>query len=154
MNKFKSITNARSLGLFHISHLDMCTFKSIIKLNLDPASEVRVVNSSSYVLEGNAHTLSCQATGDPKPNFTWIKVSNNQTTHGNILKFTSIDRNDAGDYKCEASNRCGMRAKTQTVNVSCKYCIVSIWLCFMTKRIKGIIYCIMYYVFQKRERLS
>ena len=95
---------------------------------------VRVVASSNIALEGDAYTLGCEATGDPMPpTVTWIKVSNNQRTHGNILEFTSIDRNDAGDYKCEASNRCGMEAKTETINVSCKYCIVSIWLWFMRK---------------------
>ena len=106
----------------------MCTFKSILKLILDPASVVRVVASLNIALEGVAYTLSCEATGDPMPTVTWIKVSNNQRTHGNILKFTNIDRNDAGDYKCEANNRCGMEAKTEAINVSCKYCIVSIWL--------------------------
>ena len=111
----------------------MCTFKSILKLILDSASVVRVVASSNIVLEGDAYTLGCEATGDPMPTVTWIKVSNNQSTHGNILEFTSIDRNDAGDYKCEASNRCGMEAKTETINVSCKYHIVSIWLWFMRK---------------------
>ena len=111
----------------------MCTFKSILKFILDSASVVRVVASSNIALEGDAYTLGCEATGDPMPTVTWIKVSNNQRIHGNILEFTSIDRNDAGDYKCEASNRCGMEAKTETINVSCKYCIVSIWLWFMRK---------------------
>ena len=111
---------------------------------------VRVVGSSNIVLEGDAYTLSCKATGDPVPNVSWIKVSNNQSTHGNILKFTKIDRNDAGDYKCEASNRCGMKAKTETINVSCKYCIMSIWLWFMRKCMKDeaiyyIMYCIMHF---------
>ena len=121
----------------------MCTFKSILKLILDSASVVRVVASSNIVLEGVAYTLSCEATGDPMPNVTWIKVSNNQRTYGNILKFTNIDRNDAGDYKCEANNRCGMEARTETINVSCKYRIVSIWLWFMRKYSTYFIYYIM-----------
>ena len=112
----------------------MCTFKSILKFILDSASVVRVIASSNIALEGDAYTLGCEATGDPMPpTVTWIKVSNNQRIHGNILEFTSIDRNDAGDYKCEARNRCGMEAKTETISVSCKYCIVSIWLWFMRK---------------------
>ena len=132
----------------------MCTFKSILKLILDSASVVRVVASSNIVLEGDAYTLGCEVTGVPMPTVIWIKVSNNQSTHGNILEFTSIDRNDAGDYKCEASNRCGMEAKTETINVSCKYHIVSIWLLFMRKYfnilniISRVVLCI-----SKRERL-
>ena len=106
---------------------------------------VRVIDSSNFVLEGVAYTLSCEATGDPMPNVTWIKVSNNQRTHGNILKFTNIDRNYTGDYKCEANNRCGMEAESETINVSCKYYIVSIWLWFMRKCIYLIISCIMYF---------
>ena len=137
-----------------MSHHEMCTFESIFNLISDSASVVRVVGSSNIVLEGTAFTLTCEATGDPMPNVTWIKGSNNQRTHGNTLKFTKIDKNDAGDYKCEANNRCGMEARTEAVNVSCKYCIVSIWLWFMRKCIKSIVYHIMYYVFQKRERLS
>ena len=65
---------------------------------------VKVVDSSNFVLAGVAYTLSCEETGDLMPNVAWIKISNNQRTHGNILKFTNIDRNDAGDYKCEANN--------------------------------------------------
>lgn len=114
---------------------------------------VRVVDSSNIVLEGAAYTLSCEATGDPMSNVSWIKVSNNQRTHGNMLKFTNIDRNDAGDYKCEANNRYGMDAETEIINVSCKYYIVSIWLLFMRKCIKDIIYLIMYCImFFKKGR--
>ncbi|XP_022808216.1 hemicentin-2-like isoform X2 [Stylophora pistillata] len=77
----------------------------------------RVVRSSDIVIEGHAYNLSCKATGYPMPNITWITVRNNQRSHGNLLNFTNINRNDSGDYKCEASNRCGVKTRTEAISV-------------------------------------
>ncbi|XP_022809441.1 hemicentin-2-like isoform X2 [Stylophora pistillata] len=93
------------------------TVKVIAKYSVP---KVKVVRSSNVVLEGNAYSLSCEATGDRITKFTWIKVSNNLSSDGHILDFSNIDRNDAGVYKCEASNRCGRKTKTETLIVSFK----------------------------------
>lgn len=90
------------------------TVEVIVKYSL---SISKVVRSSDTVIEGDAYNLSCEATGDPMPNVTWITVRNNQRSDGNLLNFTNIDRNDAGDYKCEANNRCGVKTKTAAVSV-------------------------------------
>ena len=90
-------------------------------LFLDSLSVSKVVRSSDTVIEGDAYNLSCEATGDPMPNVTWITVRNNQRSDGNLLNFTNIDRSDAGDYKCEANNRCGVKTKTAAISVFCEY---------------------------------
>lgn len=103
------------------------TVKVIVRYS---ASEVRVNDSSNTVLEGDDYTLSCNATGDPMPNVTWIKVSNTQRSDRNILHFSNINRNDSGNYTCEANNRCGTKTNTVAINVSCKYFVLFIFLWF------------------------
>ena len=39
---------------------------------------------------------------------------------GSELVFNNINRSDAGQYRCEASNECG-NAATATIEVRCKY---------------------------------
>ena len=99
----------------------MCIFQSAFNLISVPASEVKVVRSSNTVTEGYAYNLTCDAFGNPDLQFTWIKVSNDQRSVGNILNFNNIKRNDTGDYRCEASNRCGKKIRTEHINVFCKY---------------------------------
>ena len=89
---------------------------------------VRLVSSSSTIIEGGAYNISCEVSGDPLPNVTWINVSNNQRIDGNILNFTNIDRNDAGDYRCEAKNRCGTDTSTKAIDVFCEYCLVLFYI--------------------------
>ena len=86
-------------------------------------SVVKVIRSSNTVTEGDAYNLNCEVSGDPMSQVTWIKVSNDRRSDGNILNFTNIKRNDTGDYRCEASNRCGKKIRTEHINVFCEYFI-------------------------------
>ena len=36
------------------------------------------------------------------------------------MEVTQINRTEAGEYKCEASNECGNAIETATVDVQCK----------------------------------
>ena len=54
------------------------------------------------------------------PSVTWITVSDDWHSSGNILNFTSITRGDSGDYRCEAKNRCGKESRNKSINVFCK----------------------------------
>ncbi|XP_022793275.1 hemicentin-1-like [Stylophora pistillata] len=76
-----------------------------------------VVISSNTVVEGYPYNLSCEVSGVPEPSVSWIKVSNGERHAGKLLNFTSISRNDAGNYTCEASNRCGKDSKTEAMDV-------------------------------------
>ena len=44
-----------------------------------------------------------------------------QRQYGHMLEFTNINRSQAGEYKCEASNECGNATETATIDVQCKY---------------------------------
>ena len=105
----------------------MCILKSYINLIADSSSVDDVVISSSTAIEGLPYNLSCEVSGDPVPSVSWIKVSNDEHRVGTILNFTSISRDDAGSYTCEASNRCGKDSKTASINVFCKYHILKAW---------------------------
>ena len=101
--------------------------KIIINLIADSSSVDDVVKSSNAAIEGHPYNLSCEISGDPVLNVSWIKVSNAEHRFGRILYFTYISRNDAGSYTCEASNRCGKDSKTESINVLCKYCVFQAW---------------------------
>ena len=98
--------------------------KIIINLIPDSSSVDDVVKSSNVAIEGHPYYLSCEVSGDPVPSVSWIKVSNDEHRVGKILNFTSISRNDAGGYTCEASNRCGKDSKTKSIDVFCKYYVL------------------------------
>ena len=73
------------------------------------------------MIEGDTFSLTCEVSGDPTPNVTWITVSNDEHSYGNILNFTNITRSDSGDYTCETKNRCGNESRNQPINVFCKF---------------------------------
>ena len=107
--------------------------KIIHQLIVDSSSVDDVVTSSKTAIEGLPYSLSCEVSGDPVPSVSWIKVSSDVHRFGKILNFTSISRNDAGSYTCEASNRCGKDSKTKSINVFCKYYVLLAWqilICF------------------------
>ena len=76
------------------------------------------------VMEGYNLTVSCNAFGIPPPMVTWIRVGvGYMSRNGSELKFTNIDRNHTGEYRCEASNECGNASETVTIEVQCKLSI-------------------------------
>ena len=88
---------------------------------VDPASVLRIVNSTNKVIEGDQFVVTCEASGDPKLIIYWIKEDNNQRINGSILNFTSINRNDGGTYIREVENDCASDSRVEIINVSCKY---------------------------------
>ena len=64
--------------------------------------------------------LTCMATGVPLPFVSWVKVSSGQRTNGSLLQLTNINRSQAGEYRCEASNECGNAVETVNIAVPCK----------------------------------
>ncbi|XP_066025219.1 fibroblast growth factor receptor 4-like isoform X2 [Pocillopora verrucosa] len=71
------------------------------------------------VTEGDNLTLICTASGMPQPKVSWIKLGG-QRHNGDMLEVTQINRTEAGEYKCEASNECGNVIETATVDVQYK----------------------------------
>ena len=66
-------------------------------------------------------TLSCKAAGIPPPMVFWIIVDDARRINGSELLFTNINRSEAGQYRCEASNQCGDASETASIGVNCKF---------------------------------
>ena len=71
------------------------------------------------VTEGDNVTLSCQASGTSPPMVSWIKFGGQRIAESELV-LTHINRSEAGEYKCEASNGCGNASETATIDVQCK----------------------------------
>ena len=67
--------------------------------------------------EGDNVTLWCRVSGMPLSVVSWV-TPNGQRHNGKMLEVTSINRSQAGEYKCEASNECGNATKTATKTAS------------------------------------
>ena len=94
---------------------------SLLSILTVPSSIQPIQNKT--LTEGGSVTLSCNASGMPSPSVSWIKVSSGHRTNGTELVFTNINRSEAGEYRCEASNLCGNDAESVSVDVQCKYYI-------------------------------
>ena len=73
-----------------------------------------------FVIESRNTSLICNASGTPQPTVFWINVASGQRTNSSVLEFTNINRNEAGEYRCEASNDCGSVMEAVNVTVLCE----------------------------------
>ena len=83
-----------------------------------PSSIQAIQNKTAT--EGDNVTLSCNASGIPPPMVSWIKADG-QRIDVSELVLTHINRSEAGEYRCEASNECGNASETATIDVHCKF---------------------------------
>nr|XP_058945534.1 hemicentin-1-like isoform X2 [Pocillopora verrucosa] len=88
----------------------------IVEVNV-PSSIPALQDQSAT--EGDNVTLSCPVSGMPPPVVSWM-TPNGQRHSGNMLELTSINRSEAGEYKCEASNECGNATRTASIHVQLK----------------------------------
>ena len=63
--------------------------------------------------------LSCKASGIPPPMVYWVKAGG-QRVNRSVLMLTNINRNETGEYRCEASNDCGSATERASIVVHCK----------------------------------
>ena len=73
-----------------------------------------------FVIESHNTSLICNASGIPQPTVFWINVASGQRTNSSVLEFTNINRSEAGEYRCEASNDCGSAVEAVNVTVLCE----------------------------------
>ena len=76
-----------------------------------------IINHPQNVTEAerNNVTLTCNATGNPEPQFSWFKdkdlvESNNRiylSANNSLLTIIDVNRNDSGGYLCVAHNVIG-----------------------------------------------
>ena len=71
--------------------------------------------------EGENVTVSCNASGTSPLMVSWIKVDGGERFDGSELVLNHINRSQAGEYMCEASNLCENASETATIVVQCKY---------------------------------
>ena len=72
------------------------------------------------MVEGENRTLSCNVSGSPVLTVTWTEVSSRNQSSGVMRYLTNISRNNAGEYKCEATNDCGSSSASTFLTVLCK----------------------------------
>ena len=73
-----------------------------------------------FIIESDNASLFCNASGTPQPTVFWINVASGQRTNSSVLEFTNINRSEAGEYRCEASNECGSASEAVNITVQCK----------------------------------
>ena len=72
------------------------------------------------ITEGGNLNLSCNASGTPPPVVSWMRISTSQLFDVSVLQLININRSEARDYRCEASNECGNASEAQNIDVQCK----------------------------------
>ncbi len=84
------------------------------------------MNDFVTVVEGSEGRLSCVATGDPVPVYTWttneVEITGTDSQFGlesdnAVLVVRSVSVEDEGSYQCQASNVAGRATDTITLNV-------------------------------------
>ena len=79
--------------------------------------------------ERNNVTLTCNATGNPEPQFSWFKDKHPVigvkriylSANNSLLTITDVNRNDSGGYLCVAHNEVGNDiSKIVVLDVQCK----------------------------------
>ena len=92
---------------------------------------------NEVVIEGRNVALTCNASGFPAPTVYWVKTSNGDRLNKTELFFTSINRSEAGEYTCVASNPCSTSTELAEVDVLGKltqtmlhFCLTGKWRFF------------------------
>ena len=84
-------------------------------------SSIQPILNKTITEEGENVTVSCNVSGTSPLTVAWIKIVGGERFYGSELVFTHINRSQAGEYMCEASNECGNASVTATIEVQCKY---------------------------------
>lgn len=78
------------------------------------APNITEISGSREVNESDVLRLKCTADGDPTPNITWTKVSDNSTV---FFPLTITGKQNEGLYRCTAQNGVG-RPESSEVNIT------------------------------------
>ncbi len=90
------------------------------------APKVSITSSKLTVNASNTAALFCFATGKPAPRVSWSRVSGSvpgnktKVTSDGLMQIHNVQLEDAGKYKCLASNILGEEEKAATLVVQSK----------------------------------
>ena len=101
------------------SHLFMLICFFTVHSSIYPIQDETITEAGSVI-------LACNASGMPSPMVSWVKVDGGERFNGSELLFTNINRSEAGEYRCEASNGCGNASEAARIFVQCKLTTVLI----------------------------
>ncbi|XP_075155739.1 terribly reduced optic lobes isoform X4 [Haematobia irritans] len=72
---------------------------------------VRALSEENMVVQGRDFSVTCEASGNPRPTIRWTKVheslGDNVHQNGNVLRITSARPDNRGIYLCIAENEAG-----------------------------------------------
>ena len=100
-----------------------------VSLCISDRPEITKHPQNVTVAERNNVTLTCNATGNPEPQFSWFKVENTVKSNNRInmsaktshLTITDVNRHDSGGYLCVAHNEVGNDTSIIVIlDVQCK----------------------------------
>ncbi|XP_015433410.1 PREDICTED: fasciclin-2 [Dufourea novaeangliae] len=101
-----------------------------IRVEVHVRPTVTDLSSPVDIIEGEDASIQCQALGKPPPKFTWVKSLTQQNLSSadrfgvdadtGMLTITNVNREDAGEYQCTATNAAGTANTNIMVNVIVK----------------------------------
>ncbi|KAM3620522.1 uncharacterized protein V6R79_024924 [Siganus canaliculatus] len=132
------LSGGRSLRLMHAAVEDAGRYTCVVsnsagedRKNFDldilipPSIEAEGTVLDTRVKEKHDITLSCEASGNPAPDVTWLKDGqllvpdrrHQILSHGRFLLLSVVQVSDTGRYSCLASNSAGDRSRHFNLNV-------------------------------------
>ena len=101
------------------------TLEATWNVKIVSAASILHLDSSKLLLVGTMTVLSCQTSGVPVPDISWlfneeavVPDSNLHLLQDGSLQLDSLDLHHAGDYKCVASNQYGQDQKVLSLTVA------------------------------------
>ncbi|KAF3424157.1 hypothetical protein E2986_06106 [Frieseomelitta varia] len=101
-----------------------------IRVEVHIRPTVEELSSPVDVIEGEDASIQCKAHGKPPPKFTWVKSLTHQNLSNadrfgvdpdtGVLTITNVNREDAGEYQCTATNLAAQANTNIRVNVIVK----------------------------------
>ncbi|XP_078038377.1 neural cell adhesion molecule fasciclin 2 isoform X2 [Augochlora pura] len=101
-----------------------------IRVEVHVQPTVEELPSPVDIVEGEDASIECKAHGKPPPKYTWVKsltqlnLSNADRfgvgADNGVLTITNVNRDDAGEYQCTATNKAGTATTNFMVNVIVK----------------------------------